>query len=234
MGPAPLFLSPEDGVQPSLLAYMIVISDCLTDWTYARPYLAIDELDVLGTLRVTVPSAIRSSSLVRSGEATIARHLGEVQGTIDTTRKSRDVNIKGELLVEQIEQLVVLALDTQHVQTRADIATRLERHGQSVTIGCYAICARVVRTIESTVLGTGGAVWAQGLVPSLASVAVVRAGCAVNPAPIGVQDDTVLLFGAARCSAVRQRERWMGLLGKSADLLSQSASAQADDGSFDG
>lgn len=51
------------------------------------PHLAGDELEISGTLSITVTCSVRSSSLVGRvlGKATIGIHLDKVQGTVDAT-----------------------------------------------------------------------------------------------------------------------------------------------------
>ena len=67
-----------------------------------RAYLTVDKLHVAWTLRVTVSSAIFCTGLVIwiLGHTTIGVHGDKVDGTIQTTRKLRSINIEGNLLTE--------------------------------------------------------------------------------------------------------------------------------------
>ena len=59
-------------------------------------HLAVDELDVMRTLSVTVSSSVTGTSLVPGvlGKTTILVHLDEVQGTVQATGQARDINVE--------------------------------------------------------------------------------------------------------------------------------------------
>lgn len=61
--------------------------------------MAIDELQIPWALRITVAGTILGTSLVAIvlGETTVCIHGAKVQGTIQTTRQLRDVDVEGEL-----------------------------------------------------------------------------------------------------------------------------------------
>ena len=99
-------------------------------------YLAVDELDVLGALRVAVASTVLSTSLVGCvlGETTILSHLDEVQSTVETAGEVGHVDIEGEFLVEEGEHLVV-GVVLHQVDTRADVGAGNELERERVAAG---------------------------------------------------------------------------------------------------
>lgn len=86
--------------------------------------LTTDELQVTRALRVTVPNTVLSTSLVVGvlGDTTIGVHGHEVEGTVQTAREVGDIDGEGELLVQQVEDLVVGVIGHQ-VGTRSDVGT---------------------------------------------------------------------------------------------------------------
>lgn len=85
-------------------------------------YLAVDEFDVFGALSVTVTSSVFGTSLV-VGEArhtTILVHGDEVESTVETAREVAHVNVKGKLLVLELEHLVVSVV-LHEVDTGPDV-----------------------------------------------------------------------------------------------------------------
>lgn len=74
--------------------------------------LTINEFNVVWALGITVTRSILGTDLVvwELGFSSILVHLDEVESSIDTTWKLRDVNGEGELLVLKLEQLVVLLI----------------------------------------------------------------------------------------------------------------------------
>lgn len=101
----------------------------------------------------------------------VSSHLGVPNCGILTSDLA-DIDIKGELLVLQVEHLVVLVLLVHKVDTRANIAAGLELKTQRVTRCLDAVSAGVVGAVKGAVRRTSGTVRAQTLVPSVASVAV--------------------------------------------------------------
>lgn len=85
-------------------------------------YLTINELKVVGALGIAVTSSISSSGLVVGvlGCTTISIHLHEVEGAVESAGQVADINIEGELLVLQLEDLV-LVLAGQEVQAGANV-----------------------------------------------------------------------------------------------------------------
>ena len=89
---------------------------------HGKTYETVDELDIARALRVAVSSTVIGTSLVGRvlGHTTVSRHLREVDGTVETARQLRHINIEGELLVQQVEHLV-LGLGLEEVQAGTDI-----------------------------------------------------------------------------------------------------------------
>jgi hypothetical protein len=70
--------------------------------------LAIDELDVVRALRVTVSSSVLGTSLVVSfADTTVSCHLDEVKSTVEATGELGDIDVEGELLAHEVEHLVL-------------------------------------------------------------------------------------------------------------------------------
>jgi len=84
--------------------------------------LAIDELQVMGALRIAIPSSVRSTSLIVGvlGGTTIRIHFHEVEGTVQATGQVAHVHVEGEFLVLQFEDLVCV-LGSQEVQAGSDV-----------------------------------------------------------------------------------------------------------------
>lgn len=61
---------------------------------------------------------------------------------VRTLTKARNINIESELLVLQLEQLVLVAID--EVDTRANIVTLLELQADRVATGLNTVSARVI------------------------------------------------------------------------------------------
>jgi hypothetical protein len=157
----------------------------------AEPYLAVDELDVLGTLRVTITSSVLRTGLVARelGETPIGVHLRKVEGTIKTTRKVRDIDVESELLVENLEKFV-LTIAVHEVNTGTDVLpVRVVRHefeSDRIARDADTIGTRVIRAFDSTVRRAGLAIGANGGVPCVSGVAVGVAVFVVGPPPVRV------------------------------------------------
>lgn len=127
--------------------------------------MAIDKLDVLWALSIAVASSELGSSFVcgESGHTTVCVHLNKVKSAVQTTGKSRHVDIESELLVLELEDLVG-ALILHEVRARADVgrsvAVRDKLEGERVSRGSDTVGALVVSTIERTVRSAGDVVGA--------------------------------------------------------------------------
>lgn len=71
--------------------------------------LAVDELQVTGTLGVTVARAVLGAGLVVLvlGHATVGVHGDKVESAVQTARQVGNVHIEGELLAQEVEHLVL-------------------------------------------------------------------------------------------------------------------------------
>jgi hypothetical protein len=82
---------------------------------------AVDELDVVGTLRITVTSSVLGTGLVVAlSNTTIGGHLDEVESAVETTGQLRDIDVEGELLTDEVEHLV-LCVALHKVCTRTNV-----------------------------------------------------------------------------------------------------------------
>lgn len=174
--------------------------------------LAIDELDVMRALRVTVTGSVLGTSLVGGelGHATIGVHLTEVHSTVQTARQLRHIHVKGELLVEKVEH-AVLAVRRHQVSTRTNVPAvavagdEVELQGTGARSG-DAVGATVVCTIEGAVCGAGSSIRAESCVPGVTRVAVCVAAGGVRPTPVGIKCD----LGLLSCAAAGGRARLNG------------------------
>jgi len=85
--------------------------------------LAVDELDVVGALRIAVTGSVLGTGLVVAlVHATISGHLDEVQSTVQTARQLGNIDVEGELLADKVEHLV-LGVGLHQVGTGTDVVT---------------------------------------------------------------------------------------------------------------
>jgi hypothetical protein len=85
--------------------------------------LAVDELDVVGTLRITVTgSELGSGLVVALAHSTVGGHLDEVESTVETARQLGDIDVEGELLADEVEHLV-LGVGLHEVGTRTNVCS---------------------------------------------------------------------------------------------------------------
>ncbi len=132
-------------------------------------YLAIDKLDGLWALSITVASTICGTGLVVLVlfRSSVSVHLDEVQSTVQATGQVGDINLEGELLVQQLEHLV-LRVTRHHVETRPNIDGSVvcdEAQCQVTATGFDAISLGVVSAFEVAILCASRGVGAVGYVP---------------------------------------------------------------------
>jgi len=169
-------------------------------WTY----LTVDELQITWALRIAVSNTILGTSLVARvfGHSTVLVHGDEVKGAVETARKVGNINIKGELVVQQIE-LLVRSIGIHEIETGTDVGgistLGNECQLQGVSASLCSVCRLVVSTLESAVGSASCVTWAKSFVPGVASIAVgVRsAGLVVNPSPVRIDNNLSTLGGAA-------------------------------------
>ena len=167
--------------------------------------LTVDELEVARALRVTVPSTVLGTGLVGwvLGHATVGVHGDKVQSAVETAGEVGDVDIKGELLVQQLKHLVG-GVVLHHVQTRANVlllAGGDEVEAEGVAAGSHTISGLVAGTLEGAVGCARRIVRADGLVPGVAGVAVGVVADFVHPTPVGIDDHLAVVGGAAAASS---------------------------------
>ena len=162
------------------------------------PYLTVDELDILGALRIAVTGTELRTSLVgrELRETTILSHLDEVKSTVKTAGKVGHVDVEGELLVQELEHLVVGSVLHQ-VDTGADVGAGDELEGERIAASGDTVGASVVSTVNSAVLSASGGIRADAGIPSVAGVAVGVARGGVEPAPVSVEHDSSVQGRAA-------------------------------------
>lgn len=141
-----------------------------------KTYKTIDKLEILRTLRITVPSTILSTSLVGGvrRETAIRRHLGKVYCAVETTRKVRYVDVKGKLLAQWFENFV-FGVAYHQIQARTNVCAYTggnEIEFERVAGGSDTICAAVVGAIQRAVRSAGRWVGALSRGPLITSEAV--------------------------------------------------------------
>lgn len=224
-------------------------STACTEWTNARvgvagrglPALDVglstDELEITGTLGVTVSSTVLGTSRVARvrGNTTVFLHSDEVQSRVETTLNGGQVDIEGELVAEEVEHLV-LVLAIHEVEPRADVLAVLVLGDKAESEG-VAACAGAVRllvvgTLKCAALGAliGGCADAGPLVALVAALAPLDG---VRPSPVGVDDDLGVCVCAGPGGAVLPGEARVGLGVKGASLLGLNRDCEeGDDDSF--
>lgn len=157
-------------------------------------YLAVNKLDIMGTLRIAVTSSVFRAGLVTGmlRLATIRVHLNKIQRSVQSTREFRHINIERKLLVLGLKHLIPGIGRIHQVNSRTDILPRALRDKlmcQCIPAGRNTVRAAIVRSIDRTVLRTRDGIRTQCSVPRVAGEAVCEAGGGVEPSPVGVQDD---------------------------------------------
>lgn len=182
--------------------------------------LAVDELDIMRALRVAVARSVLGTGLVGCvlGQATVLVHCRKVDCAVEATGQVGDVDVKGKLLVQQVEH-AVLSRRAHEVVAASDILAIAvlghEAELQSTGAGRGdAIGATVVCSVESAVLSASLAIRALGCVPRITGIAVRVAPYGVSPAPVGVQHNCSLLGSAgSRCRTRLDGKRRVSLCG---------------------
>lgn len=120
-------------------------------------------------LSIAVAGTVSRTSRVQSRATTSSGHLGQVECAIHATGKVADIHGKGELLIEKLQEVIVLASWSQKVHTRrdaclstVDVQVLMESHG--VSVDHNAMLGVVADALDSTILGTSLSIGADGLV----------------------------------------------------------------------
>merc|ERR1719244_655596 len=82
-----------------------------------------NELEIMGALGITVACSVGSSRLVSwiFTHTTIFLHFNKVESTIQPTGEIRHINIKGELPVQKLEHLILLATRFHQVHSASHV-----------------------------------------------------------------------------------------------------------------
>lgn len=161
-------------------------------------YLAVDELDIVGALGVTITGSVLGTSFVGGvlGKTTIGVHLDEVESAVKATREVGHIDVEGELLILELKHLVC-SVTRHEIHTRTDVGPSNKFEGECGTGGTDTVSARVISTVYGAILGTGGGVGALGGVERVTSVTVRVPTGSVKPAPVCVENDGCVESGAA-------------------------------------
>lgn len=198
-------------------------------------YLSVDELHVVWALSITVSGTVTSTSLVAwvLGLSTICVHLGEVKSTVDSARKVAHVNIEGELVILEREGLVGIVI-SHEVDSASNVGASAlgdELEGQGVVGSGDSVCGGIVGTLNGAVGCAGDWVWAELLVPGVSGIAVGVARGAVQPSPVGIENDLGVLGGAnAAGSASLHGHSWVDFSLVGTDLLTADSGQQRQGG----
>lgn len=184
-------------------------------------------------------AVLLTSSIFGTGlSLTLLGHGNEVQGSVETARQLREINIKAELAADEVEHLVIVCI-LHKICARPDVCRVLSLldkfEVELVARSCDTVGARVVRALNSTVRGARIIVRAQGFIPA---VSVETVGVAVRslvmkprdsqwrsvswankglPAPVGIYHDLAVDVGTAATTLARAS--LPGELGMSLGLL---------------
>lgn len=124
-----------------------------------------------------------SSTVLRAGlvgwilrQPTICIHADEVKGTVEPTRKVRQIHIESELLVTVELEHLVCGVRGHQVSARADVG-RVRSLGdelqlQRVAAGCNPVCAGVIGTVNGAVGSTRLVIGARRSVPRVTGITV--------------------------------------------------------------
>lgn len=139
-------------------------------------------------LSITVPSSVLGTGLVRRvfRASTIRLHLDQVNGPVHAALEGGDIDIKRELSIGQLEQLV-LVLALQEIGPRADVITSHVVQPHPALHLQHTVRALVafgtINTLVPTVFCTGCGVRAIPAVPSPCGAATVVVSDIVQPPP---------------------------------------------------
>lgn len=195
--------------------------------------LSANPLQVVWALSVTVSSSVLDTGSVGRAGVTVQRHLNGVESTVNTAWELRNIDVKGELLVDEGELLIGSTGGGNEVDTSTDVGSRGtgdELEGDGIARDVDTVGTSVVSTLKSAVGSAGIWVWAEGGVPGGASVTVgvlVSTGI-VSPTPVGVEGDLGLLGNATTgASASLGWEGGVGLWSDGTGLLGSGVGDEA-------
>ena len=162
---------------------------------------AVDPGDI-ETLCVAIASSPRGARGIELATATIALHLGEVEGAVHAAHQRRHVDVERELLVEQLQHLVVLAVLGEEVHAWRHglgcvAVAKVLVQGHTAALGLHAVVGIVGDALDDAIGGAGLLIRAEVRVRAAASRAGGLAALLVDPVRCGVDDDRRVLLDAA-------------------------------------
>lgn len=142
-------------------------------------------------MRIAVTRSIFGTGLVAGvfGQTTIGHHLREVESAIQTTGQVADVDIEGELLVKESEDLIVGVVTSHQINTRADVRLRAggnEVKSERISAGGDTVRLFVFSAVQSTVCSASNCVGAVLGVPGVTCVTIGVSTNIVQPTPVGI------------------------------------------------
>mmetsp|Transcript_37093 Transcript_37093/g.69175 ORF Transcript_37093/g.69175 Transcript_37093/m.69175 type:complete len:219 (-) Transcript_37093:43-699(-) len=158
--------------------------------------LASDELHVMWALRIAVSSAIPGSRrVVPEPLSSILGHLHKVHGSVHAALDLGGIHVQGKLTVLELEHHVVLLI-LHEEEPRAHIGSCDESKtntsgNRGHTIGALILC--VIHSFNGTGLRTSFRIRANGGVPNISGVAVGIALSSVDPPPVCIQYQLLVL-----------------------------------------
>lgn len=165
-----------------------------------KAYLAANERSGVA-LGVTVPSTIVGTSLVEVTQATVSRHLGQVQSTVHTTRQLGDIHVERKLSAGKRQHLVGLLILRQKVDTWGQNGAVISQHveTQAGALRGHTDLSIVLDALHDTVLLAGLGVGACRLIGGISPVSTAELGIVglVDRMRQRVQNDGRVLFEAA-------------------------------------
>ena len=122
---------------------------------------AVDEFDIMRTLRIAVSSSVLGSRQIRAGQSAVFSHLNKVERTVQTTRQFRHVDLERELSVLQFEHSILVTRRCRHVRTTSHVLRVLslchEFQVQVASVRCHTVRVGPIalrNTVQRAVLRT--------------------------------------------------------------------------------
>lgn len=163
-------------------------------------HLAFNPLHVMRTLRITVPSPVLRTRLIRPAHPAIRRHLNEIQRPVQPTHQLRHIHIKCKLLAQEVKHLVLRVI-LHEIHPRTDVLPELmSRHEfqrKTAPRGGNPVCRLVIYTLDLAVLSASLGIGAGRGIPRIPVVAVLVIPLLVGPAPVGIKHDFAVDIRAA-------------------------------------
>mmetsp|Transcript_70888 Transcript_70888/g.148293 ORF Transcript_70888/g.148293 Transcript_70888/m.148293 type:complete len:465 (+) Transcript_70888:266-1660(+) len=168
-------------------------------------------------LGVTIAGAMAGADAVGIAVlVAILVHLDEIEGCIHAARQRRQVDVEGELLVQEFEHLIVVRI-LQHVDARSIGKFQLQAVVPNRNRLVVFAVGLLGNSLSHAILSASVGVWAELLVPELTRQAIVVPILIADPSPLHVHDDFTMLAPAVV---------WVGaLLNGHVDMLFRRDSA---------